>query len=111
MKRKIIDIDAAVKDFAPVEVKFRGKRYALGRTVESFFAFQEAATAVERLDGESDAQFAIRRLRPALKALDAGLASELESQDLGAAEELAFMRVVQEVVDRFGGLSFREEDS
>ena len=104
-KKKVIDIDAAAGGFAPVEIRFRGKNYFLGRTVLGILEISDQYKDGPG-EGESEASFAVRMVRPSITALCPELSAVIEKDDLTAGEEIAMLRPLTEVVQRFGAITF-----
>ena len=104
-KNQIIDIDAAVSAFEPSIVRFRGDEYTLGKSVLGLIAVSELYQE-KRPEGETEIAFALRMVRPAIKALSPPIYEVIEAEDLSAAEEVAVLKPLTEVVKRFGAITF-----
>lgn len=105
----VIDIDKRAGSFEPVVVKFRGEEHALGASVSEFLAVHGVYSSNPQEEDEGEIAYAGRLIRPMLRALSPGIAAVLDEQDLNAAEELAFLPVLQEVAKMIGNLQFRED--
>lgn len=107
----IFDVDQLAQNFEPVKVKLRGKVYELGGTAYSILM---VGSMVKVDEGETDdrkqaAEF-LRQLRPVLAVLSPELEADTRDRPLTAAEELALLPAITEVMNRVGALSFRTEE-
>ena len=97
------DIDAAREKFRPVVVKFRGTEYALGTTAYSVVTLPDMLKTDED-DGDEAKVMAtmLARLPEMLGQLSPELGEAIKEHGLEAAEEMAFMAAVQEVMNAVG---------
>jgi hypothetical protein len=94
----LFDVDAAAGDYRPVVIRFRGAEYVLGATAAHLLALSNLAS---KLDGKGTEALA-ENLRPVFAAL----APEAPT-DLTAAEEIALLAPLTEVLNRLGRITFR----
>jgi len=105
----LFDVDARAGAFKPVAVKFRGTEHTLGATALSLIEATSLYMASPRIEGEADLKFALRMVKPMLRALSSTVAAEMDARDLEAGEEMAFLPVLTEVVKRLGAVRFHPE--
>ncbi len=104
---KVIDIDKRAGSFEPVKVKFRGKQYVLGSKALELLSVSAIYSANPKRDDEPEPNYAVRLAPLVLCGVSEELAAVLEKNGLTAAEELAVIPVLTEVVKRIGALDFR----
>lgn len=102
----LFDVDARAASFKPVVIKFRGTERVLGATALSLIQATSIYSTQARAEGETDSVFAVRLVKPILRALSPELSAELDARDLEAGEELALLPVLTEVVKRLGAVRF-----
>lgn len=107
----VFDIDALAENFKAVQVKLRGQLYELGGTAYSIL-MAASLVDVDEEEGNEKAQAAkfMKQLRPMLAYLSPELERDTRDNPLSAAEELALLPAVTEVMNRVGALSFRSEE-
>jgi hypothetical protein len=105
---KVFDIDDRAGAYEPVVVKFRGEEYALGQSAATLLGFSAIYQAHPAEENEPEVLYALRLLRPMIGSLSPAIASVMAERDLTCEEELAFLPVLTEVMNRVGGISFRE---
>lgn len=116
-KPKVFDVDAQSSAYQPVEVKFRGKQYQLGRDTAGLLYAAEAYNAVpdplQTPQGQaptpeqsaSQTEY-VTKLVEILPSVLTALNGDFPTDDLTAGEESALLNVVTEVLSRMGDLSF-----
>ena len=103
----VFDIDAAREQFKPVVVKFHGKEYALGTTAFAIVTLPDMLKTDDNADEEKVMATMLARLPEMLTQLSPELGEAIEEHGLEAAEEMAFMAAVQEVMNAVGRWEFR----
>lgn len=106
----IIDIDERAGAFEPVRVKFRGKEYELGKSALELLSVSAVYSGNPRRDDEAEVEYAVRLAPLVLRGVSSEIAAVLDEAPLSAAEELAVVPVLTEVVKRIGALNFRTEE-
>lgn len=106
----VIDIDARAGSFEPVTVRFRGQEYELGKHAIELLTVSSVYSGNPKRDDESEIEYAVRLAPLVLRAVSSEIAAVLDAQELSAAEELAIVPVLTEVVKRIGALNFLTSD-
>lgn len=101
-ENEVFDIDAVAAEYQPVRIKFRGTEYVLGATVLQVIA------ATELAPGEG-ASGMVARLPEYLRTLCPEIGPALEGRPLISAEEVALLRPITAVMNRFNAVSKSQE--
>lgn len=102
-ENEVFDVDALADSYQPVRIKFRGNEYTLGTNVLQVMAAAE-------LSPDSGGMTDMVPLLPTyLRTLCPEIAPALE-EPLTAAEEVALMRPITAVMDRFNAIVKSEKD-
>lgn len=106
MANTIIDIDKRIKDFRPVQIRFRGKVYKLGGTATALMATSAVLEKMDAKEDEDEVALALRMLPPVLEASCPELGKALKRKALTDEETLALLPVLTEVVTSMGSIRF-----
>lgn len=93
------DVDARVGDYTPVRIKMRGREYHLADTAESLLALSEYTG---KHFSDADGGSVLEHVRPLFR-----MACPEGPDDLRAAEVLALVQPLTEVLERLTRLTFR----
>lgn len=105
----VYDIDTLAGEFAPVRVKLRGKEYEMGGTAYSILA-AASKVSTDETDEDSSVHQVLKQMRPMLALLCPEMEEDTREVPLTAAEEMALLAPVTEVMERVGRLTFRREE-
>jgi len=100
------NIDEMKSGFKPVTVTFRGKEYALGTSAVGILQVCELHGEIANLDGLEFMSGFMKQLPQMLKLL----CEDFPTEGLDAAESMALMKVLTEVMARISQLTFPEEE-
>ncbi len=95
-KVEVFDIDALAESYQPVRIKFRGGEYVLGANVLQVIAAAE-------LNQEGGMSAMVQQLPAYLRTLCPDIGPALD-EPLTAPEEVALMRPITAVMDRFNAI-------
>lgn len=102
---KKFDVDVAAGGFEPIEVTLRGQQYVLGADMVTLLeALDLVPEDVKRAKEGEDVPMA--KLLGLVNPMMAKLAPEAPS-DLSAAEQVALLKVLTELMNSFGSVRFR----
>ena len=96
MKR--YDIDAAVGGFEEVRIVLRGQEYQLGTTAAQLLRVSDIRAGLAAELKDDKVAFAAALVGPALRTLAPDVGPVLDATPLTAAEEMALMRPLAEVL-------------
>ncbi len=102
-ENEVFDVDALASEYQPVRIKFRGNEYTLGASVLQVVAATELATEGEGFAG------IVKQLPAYLRTLCPDIGPALEVP-LTSAEEVALLRPITAVMNRFSVIAKSTED-
>ena len=101
-QNEVFDIDAVAEEYQPVRIRFRGAEYTLGANVLQVIAATELST-------DEGTGGIVKQLPVYLRTLCPEIGPALE-KPLAAAEEVALLRPITEVMNRFNAVSKSQAD-
>ncbi len=108
-ENQVFDVDALAEEYQPVRIRFRGQEYTLGANVLQVIAAAELGEGVERGEGMAGLRSIVTQLPAYLRTLCPEMAPALE-EPLTSTEEVALLRPITAVMNRFSAVSKSQED-